>query len=513
MAGAKIAPLLVEIRCEELPPAQVWQLAGEFPRALFAALARAGFVDENADANLSQTLATPRRFAALLPNVAAATAAKTIRRVGPAVAACYDSNGKPAPALLGFMRAVGAKSANDLTQETTKGAPYVVWHGKQAGQNLQSAIGGLLGEVLAGIVAPRLMRWGGNKHKFIRPLRGWLATHGGQTLAPADAVFGVAASPQTRGHPALAPANIAIAKAEDYEKILWQEGKVIVDINKRREKIAQDLQNAVAPEALLSEVAAMCECPTTLEGRIDKEFLSLPAFCAQECLNKHQRAFVGKGGDGSYYFVADNIPGKPQEVARGFNAVVRARLRDVAFYIAEDKKLSAAAALQKLEAITHHRLLGSQRLRAERIVAIAGALCELLRVSPQERAAALAAAKICKSDLPTLMISEYPALEGRMAAEYFGKDDDTRALAACHNDRDWSAPPHLQQAALALVLANRLEQIVGLFGAGEEPSGSKDPHGLRAAAAVVALAQKRAAEGGREVAPLSALLAAAAARV
>lgn len=507
--------LLVEVRCEELPPAQLTTLARDFPRQLLAALAQHGFADADADAAAAHTnggansdasgsegaplqLATPRRFAALLPGIRCHAATAQVIRRGPLLTACYDDARQPTKALRGFMQSVGAASPDQLGEVTEKGRSYVAFNETRGGQALADALADIVQEVLLAVNAPRLMRWGSNEFKFIRPLRGILMQHGGETLA--GTVLGVAASATTQGHPVLADTAIALDDAAEYVQTLETQGAVIVDIARRRQAILSQFDNAEAlPSGLLDEVTALCEQPAVYAGTLDEDFLQLPAFCVEECMVTHQRAFpVYKNGalTAAYRFVADNRPADPAALISGMDNVLRARLRDVQFYFSEDKKTTLAEALEKLEQITYHRKLGSQRARVRRLVHIADQIGERLQISSEGREQLRQAAEICKCDLSTLMIGEYPALEGLVAAVYFCEEREGQPAVAAvaelvrlHNRRDLHAlsVTHAEADSLfALSLALALEKLIGMFAAGEKPSGSKDPHGLRGAAATAA---------------------------
>ena len=490
-------PLLVEIRCEELPPAQVRALALQFPDKLLAALRQAGFADENSArqstaAGEPYLLATPRRFAALLNGIRPCAAETHSRRRGPPLAACYDENNAPTKALIGFMKSVGVTDPAALVEITEKGRGYIACDERGGGEALADTLAGMVESILLSITAPRLMRWGDNDFKFIRPLRGILFLYGNQPLP--GKVFGITADTASRGHPTLAPAPLPITAADTYIQQLADKGAVLVDISRRRKAIAAQFNNGAAqPDSLLDEVTAMCEQPVVYRGTLGEQFLALPDFCVRECMIKHQRAFPVYEKDtltAAYHFVADNRPPAPANMINGMDTVLRARLSDVAFYIREDKQLSLAEALRKLEQVVYHHRLGHQRTRVVRLCAISERLGAQFGLSAVEQQQLEQAALVCKSDLPTLMINEYPELEGLMAAYYFCPDDaDVAALVCRHNRRDWqeAATDFVAPAPFyALLLALNSEKLAGMFAADEKPSGSKDPHGLRTAAAIVA---------------------------
>ena len=486
--------LLVEIRSEDLPPAQVRALATNFPQQLRNALITAGFADENstlaADENGVLSLATPRRFAALINQVCSTSAQFQQCQRGPALAACYDAQGKPTKALNGFMHSAQVRDPSALITIEEKGREYIAVNKNCGGIALADALADIVQTVLLAVNAPRLMHWGDHAFKFIRPLSGVLLMHGSEVLN--GSVLGIATTAHSIGHPTLAPQEFLLPHADAYEQTLAESGCIIVDIRKRKQAIVAQFNGSTPqPQTLLEEVTSMCEQPTVYRGEIDKDFLALPAFCVEECMVKHQRFFpIYEQGvlTPAYRLIADNHPAHPTGMINGFNTVLRARLRDVEFYLQEDKKLSLAAAQDKLEHIVYHRQLGNQRQRLQRLRAIATAISADLPLRAEQQQQVIAAATICKSDLPTLMIGEYPELEGLMAAFYFCDDDSAVAdLVRAHNRRDWQAAAATMpdpNGLYALLLTLQLEKLVGMFSVGEKPSGSKDPHGLRTAAAI-----------------------------
>ena len=512
------APLLVEILTEELPPALVWRLADDFPNDLLTALCAAGFATQESPQAQREKLATPRRLIALLQNIRTASPPQTVFRRGPPLAVCYDKDGAPLPALTKFMHTVGATCDQELSRIKEKERDYVAWQGEQKGRQLVDDLAAIVEKVLLHLNAPRLMRWGSNDYKFIRPVRGVMMMHGDTVIG--GKIMGIAGGDKTLGHRVLAATPVSPLSADQYPQAMRNEGNVIVALDQRKENIRKQLWAAAddknctpnlrpvdghdsgqadtsyADEELLNEVTAMCEMPTVYCGTMEAEFLSLPHFCVIGCIKKHQRYFpVYQQGKLSphYLLVADNAPPHPAAMIDGFNAVLRARLRDVEFYLAEDRKLSAEAALDKLKNIVYHKKLGSQFVRVERLQKIAANIAELMNLDQAQKEMLAHAARLCKADLATQMINEYPEFEGNMAAEYFcPHNEDLKELVRFHNcyesdhqhDCRFSLPA--SPPAAALMLANHLEKLIGMFGIGEKPSGNKDPHGLRTAAAEVA---------------------------
>ena len=524
-----LAKLLVEIRTEELPPFSVQLLAHDFPKLLRAALIRQKFTDDSC--RVSDQLATPRRFAALLDNIRSHSPQKTVLRRGPQMTACHAADGAPTKALVGFMRAVGVTCEKELIRVNEKGRDYVAHQQQQEAESLQSRLAAIVDDVLLKIAAPRLMRWDDNDFKFIRRVCGVFMMHGNNVIQHGS-VMGVAASDHSIGHPVLAgKKKIRFIDVDEYEQTLKQEGFVLVNRGERRRRIEERIitptkdyyrSNVIGDYSPEDKNTDNCEFPIVCEGRIAEQFLSLPDYCLIECLIKHQSAFLvmeNKKIGRRYQFVIDNDP--PQETARativkGFNNVVHARLQDVSFYRQEDKKISQDDAFARLAQITYHHKLGNQQQRVLRLQKIVEDIAEHTGLSIEDKALLKRAATICKCDLSMLMVQEYPELEGRVAADYFCDGEaNLSALVQGHNEgvmpivkepKDNVSPALPHDAAVleskmeqTMKLAMQLERLVGMFGISEKPSGSKDPHGLRRAAQIVTdLLTRRAFIGAGE---------------
>ena len=503
---SKTDSLLVEIRCEELPPAVLWSLADSFPDSLLRELQAEGFADSNShraeemfgNRNVRRgqsgrdykKLATPRRFAALLQNILDESPPREFFRRGPKLSACKDKGGRPTKALVGFMQSVGATCENDLEHAEEKGNQYVAWRGKTPGRFLANCLSALVEKVLLNLPAPRRMRWGDNDFKFIRPIRGLLMQHDKKILR--GNVMGVPASDHTVGHPTLSPDKIKIPSADNYESALRDSGKVLANMNRRLEKIHSELTakdlgvkamlldfpseergGATIPimrnlmfggGSLLKEVTAMCEWPIFHWRQIDKEFMSLPQECIIECMKKHQRffPFADSGSERAgdllcdYCLVADNKPTDAGAMLRGYDSVLRARLRDVQFYYTEDKKTPLIDCVEKLKSIVYHRKLGSQHGRIARVCKIAAAVVSMVGGKAKPAEIKKTAEKFL-APLSTLMCGEYPKLQEYLAEKYCGDDEYFY----------W------------VLYSYRLEELAAMFGVGEIPTGSKDPKGLR----------------------------------
>ena len=533
--------LLVEIRTEELPPMQLWELADSFPDTLLAALQKEGFADSESARvqhdkgelkGLNKKLATPRRLAAQLSNISAELPPQDIVRRGPQIAACKDADGTPTKALMGFMQSVGATCEKALTTVTEKGKEYMAWHGKTAARKLADELAAIVERVLLSLPAPRLMRWGANEFKFIRPVRGVLMLHGKQHIS--GNVMGISATKTTKGHPYMSDGDVEIVDVDSYANVL-KAHKVIVDMYERITIIADKIKKLAAPPEefkyegssltceflvlgnepdleycleryaldnvnsekakdnlspfdcyavvprmndLLREVCAMCEFPSVHRKDLDEKFADLPWQCIMECMQKHQRFLpmvsakykttlpiifrsirrrnlLETRPSPLYFIVSDNAPVAPEDqdnMLRHYDAVLHARLSDMLFYYREDKKDSQKVYVEKLKNIIFHKKLGSQHDRIERVCSIASKLTNSTEQENRESAEAFLAS------LPTQMVGEHPNLQAVMSNEYFNQSKGRMDMFA---------------------MFYGLEKIVGLFGVGENPTGSKDPHGLR----------------------------------
>ena len=504
----KTDTLLVEVRTEELPPPAVRVLAEKFPHELLNRLREGGFTESQTPRN--GMFATPRRFAALIDGVQERAKDRKVARRGPQVKDGLDSAGKPSPALQGFMRAVGVTDVTELARENEKGREYFVWRGNKPGAALADALAQMVTDSMCAIPDLPSMHWDANDYAFVRPVRGLVMMLGGDVIP--GKVMGVESGRITRGHPALAVNAVTIDNAANYESAL-KDNSVIVNYRKRTATLDGILENAmdktgaeflggitemeqILSDKLKEEVVAMCESPQGYTCAVGGEFWDLPDDYVAICLIKHQRCFplymehMEKDSKklllSKFVFIADNAPKDTTKITVGATAVVHARLQDLAFYLQTDKKLTEKEAREKLDSIVYHRKLGSQAERAMRIAVIADSVGKIMKLGAEESAVLKRAAEVCKLDLPTMTVGEYPELAGKMAAYHFcGEEPRVASIVKRHGDNDFEpyAIENWQLSAIALFLADKLEKIVGMFWAGEKPVGRRDPHGLRRAAA------------------------------
>lgn len=480
-------PLLVELLCEELPPKALARLSAAFGEHLQAALAAGGFIPEGAAGHIN--FATPRRLAVRLPQVRARQEDREITRKGPAVQSGLDATGKPTQALLGFARSCGV-GVDALARVQEGKAEYFAYRSSRPGEPLEQHLAALVGEALKKLPIPKLMRWGAGDAQFVRPVHGLIMLHGSRVVP--GTVLGIASGARTRGHRFQGAAEIVLGHADEYEARLRAPGKVIVSLAERRAEIerqlaakAQELDASLAAaDDLLDEVTALVEYPTVYVGRFETEFLEVPQECLVLTMRQNQKYFplLDRAGKllPTFLIVSNMELADPANIVNGNQRVVRPRLADARFFFEQDKKLRLDERLPALERMVYHNKLGSQRERVERLRALAAHIATALEVDAMvvDRAALL-----CKADLATGMVGEFPELQGIMGRYYALHDGDGAevALAIEQHYRPRYAADLLpeQGAATVLALADKLDSLVGIYGIGLVPTGDRDPFALR----------------------------------
>jgi glycyl-tRNA synthetase beta chain len=488
--------LLVELFVEELPPKSLKKLGESFAQTLFAGLKSRGLATERSAVT---PYATPRRLAAhvsaVLPQ--ADDRPVTHKLMPPAVA--LDGAGAPTPALLKKLAALGADaSVLPLLERRADGkAEALFWSTTVRGATLAGGLQAALDETLRTLPIPKVMSYqlddGWTSVDFVRPAHGLIALHGAE-LVPVSAL-GLESGRNTRGHRFEAQVEpVVIQDADHYAQQLEQQGAVIAAFGHRRAEIVRQLQHAATPlglapiddEALLDEVTALVERPNVLLCQFDAEFLAVPPECLILTMKANQKYFPLLDAQGRLthqFLVVSNIrPADASAIVQGNERVVRPRLADAKFFFDQDRKRTLESRLPMLDKVVYHAKLGSQGLRVQRVRAIAHAIGE------QFGGAALAAqadraAQLAKADLVTDMVGEFPELQGVMGGYYARHDGETEAVAQAIEDHykprfSGDALPR-NEVGIAVALADKLETLVGLFAAGEKPTGDKDPFALR----------------------------------
>lgn len=479
--------LLIEIGTEELPPKSLERLSEAFLDGICS-----GLEEKHLGYRMAYPFASPRRLAVLVRGVALKQADQNIERRGPALNAAYDGDGKPTKAAQGFARSCGAQVDALETLETDKGS-WLVFRGVEPGKPTVELIPDIVRDALAALPVAKRMRWGANSFEFVRPVH-WAVLLLGSEVIEAD-ILGVATGRETRGHRFHHPEPITLAAAGDYAKALEQQGQVIPVISTRKARIrtlveeAAELQGALAviDEDLLSEVCSLVEYPTAVVGNFDREFLKVPAEALIAAMKGHQKYFHMVDSEGQllpHFITLSNIQSsRPETVQAGNERVIRPRLSDAMFFWQQDCAMALAARAEKLDKVIFEKRLGSLGAKSQRIAALSAHIAEAMG---GDTAASQRAGALCKCDLLTEMVGEFPELQGIMG-EYYARNDGEpdavgQAIREHYMPRFWGDELPQSGAGQAVALADRLDTLVGIFGIGQAPTGDKDPYGLRRAA-------------------------------
>jgi len=483
------ATLLVELLTEELPPRSLSKLCNAFGSALCDDLRNDGFLTESSSIRL---FATPRRLAISISNVRDVAPDSDVVVKGPAVKSGLDASGKPTQALLGFAKKRGV-SVDQLVR-MSDGKQEVFAHRDLAkGGHLSTNLEIKVEEALKRLPIPKMMRWGSGDAQFVRPVHGLVMLHGSRVVP--GKVLGLESGNRTRGHRFMAAAEIVLGGAEEYEKKLLDEGKVLADFGKRKTEIDRQLQaeakkqNASLGEyqVLLDEVAALVEHPSVYVGEFEKAFLEVPQECLILTMRQNQKYFPLFDARGKllpkFLIVSNMKVADPRHIITGNQRVVRPRLEDARFFFNQDRKQRLEERIPQLAKVVYHNKLGSQLDRVQRIKLLAGKIARLLGADALQ---AERAAELAKADLLTGMVGEFPELQGVMGRYYALHDKEPAAVAdaieAHYRPRFAGDKVPEGPIACAVALADKLDTLAGLFSIGEQPTGDKDPFGLRRAA-------------------------------
>jgi glycyl-tRNA synthetase beta chain len=488
-AAARAETLLVEILTEELPPKSLEALARAFRDSLTHALESAGLRSSESG---SRYFATPRRLAVAVSLVRAAASASRDRVLGPSAKA-------PAEAVAGFARKHGATVEQLARVETPKGPVYALER-TLPGAVLAEVLAAKVEAALKALPVTKLMRWGAGEAQFVRPVHGLVMLHGAKLIA--GTVLGVDSGRHTRGHRFMGKGRIALKDADGYEAQLRDAGMVLADFAVRRSEIERQLQQKAKQHkaslgdtgALLDEVTALVEHPSVYAGQFEPDYLAVPQECLILTMRQNQKYFPLFDAGGRLlprFLIVSNMQlADPRHVVHGNERVVRPRLEDARFFYDQDRKQRLEERVPQLDKVVFHHKLGSQGERVGRTKILAGMVARPLGAAdePAERAAALAerAAELSKADLLTGMVGEFPELQGIMGRYYALHDGEppevADAIEAHYRPRFAGDRLPESMVSCAVALADKLYLLAGFFGIGQQPTGEKDPYGLRRAA-------------------------------
>lgn len=478
--------LLIELGCEELPPKALDGIRTAFFEAVRDGLEKDGFAFV---AQGSRSYSSPRRIALLFRQVAGTQPDQDLERRGPAVQAAFDDSGRPTRAAEGFARSVG-KSVAELDRVRTDKGEWLFAKIHQAGKPLDEVLYPLLEQAVRQLPIPRPMRWADHDFSFVRPVHWLLVLHGDRVLE--GSLFGLAAGNTTRGHRIHAPGPHVVAHAADYE-ICLEQACVVADPEKRKQLIFQGLKEhdehtRIEPQ-LLAEVNNLVEWPVVIECTFEKSFLEVPHAALIASMEAHQKFFPianpARAGEVTHRFlVVCNLRSTDVEAVReGYERVIRPRLADARFFLEQDLKHGLEAYLPLLDRVVFQEKIGTIGDKSRRIVEISKKIADDLGMDP---APCARAARLAKGDLLSQMVGEFPELQGVMGHHYALAGDESEAVAAAIEEHylpryagDLIPPSACGQI---VSIADRLDTLVGIFAAGQRPSGNKDPFALRRSA-------------------------------
>lgn len=492
--------LLVELFVEELPPKALKKLGDAFAGVLFDQLKAQGLL-ASSESRVT-AYASPRRLAAHITEVLPQAEDKAVSQKLMPVSVGLDAEGKPTPALLKKLAALGAdeSAVAGLKRQGEGKAEALYYASTVKGAQLADGVQKALDEAIAKLPIPKVMRYqlqdGWTSVHFVRPAHGLVVMHGTQVLIGVKAL-GLTAGNTTHGHRFEAKAEpVVIQSADSYAEQLREEGAVIASFAERRADIVRQLQAAaerigggvrpIEDEALLDEVTALVERPNVLVCEFEKEFLAVPQECLILTMKANQKYFPLLDANGKLthqFLIVSNIsPADASAVIGGNERVVRPRLADAKFFFDQDRKKTLESRVEGLGKVVYHNKLGTQGERVERVRAIAKAIAQQLGDAQLVQQADLAA-KLAKTDLVTDMVGEFPELQGIMGRYYALNDGLDVAVADAIEDhyKPRFAGDELPRgdAGVVVALADKLETLVGMFGIGNLPTGDRDPFALR----------------------------------
>ena len=479
--------LLLEFLSEEIPARMQARAAEDLKTIVTNRLVDAGLVYEGARA-----FATPRRLALTVQGIPARQPDIREERKGPKV-------GAPEQAIAGFLRAAGLKSIAEAKVQADKKGDFYVATIEKKGRAAIEVIGEIVPEVVRGFPWPKSMRWGSGALSWVRPLHSIVATFGPETEEPAIVPFrldGLAAGDETRGHRFMAPAAFKVRRFDDYATKL-EKAKVVLDPARRADIILADARNLafaqgyelIEDEGLLAEVAGLVEWPVVLMGSFDQAFLSIPGEVIRATIRNNQKCFVLRDAQtaklvNKFILVAnEEAADGGKAIVAGNERVIRARLSDAKFFYETDLKTKLEDRLPKFEHIVFHEKLGTQAERIERVRRLAAELAPLVKADVKK---AERAAQMCKADLLTEVVGEFPELQGLMGRYYAEAQGENEAVAHAIEDHYKPKGPDdlvpAEPVSIAVALADKVDTLVGFWAIDEKPTGSKDPYALRRAA-------------------------------
>ncbi len=477
-----MAELLLELFSEEIPARMQRRAAQDLARLVTGEMEKAGLAFDEA-----RSYTTPRRLVLVVEGLPTTQPDVREERKGPKV-------GSPDRAIEGFLKSVGLDSLDQCETREIKGNEFHFAVVEQKGRGTPEVLTEILPGLLAALPWAKSMRWGEGDVRWVRPLQSILCLFDDQPVA---FTFGhVSSGNKTQGHRFMAPGPISVSGFADYQTKL-EAARVVLDPAERQARIEEQAKALTAEKgleiwpdsALMEEVVGLVEWPVVLMGSIDSEYMDLPPEVLATSMRKHQKYFSmldRQGNLAPYFLVVANTQADDDGAAivAGNERVLRARLADARFFWDTDCKTSLASRVPSLDGITFHAKLGSLGQKVERLQALAADLAAQIPEGDVEKATR--AAFLCKADLVTGMVGEFPDLQGVMGRYYAFHDGEMAMVGEAIGNHYAPAGPKDdcpdKPTAIAVALADKIDTLVGFFAIGAPPTGSKDPFALRRAA-------------------------------
>ncbi|MBP3885747.1 MAG: glycine--tRNA ligase subunit beta [Olsenella sp.] len=483
---------LLEIGTEEMPSAPLMHAVRQLGQLMESGLDEAGLTHGKVSA-----MSTPRRLAVIVSDVACATEEVHEVKRGPAAQIAFDEDGAPTKAAAGFARKFGLDAADLVRKVDADGREYVFAEKNVASRPAEPILSELSERTIGSLEWPnyRSQRWGSEHATFVRPVRWICALLGEEVINVSYA--DVVSSNVTRGHRLLGPGEHVVSSPSEYVDVLREAGVLLED--ERREKILEGVRqiederggaHVDTPKRILDEVVNLCEYPTVLVGTFDEEFLDVPNEIICESMLSNQRYFPIYDAKGDltreFVVVSNSDPRNNERVIDGNERVVRARLDDAKFFYDEDLKHPLESYVEKLKSVVFQEKLGTVFQKAERMVAIAGAVADQAGEDPSLADLARRAAHLAKADLVTQAVVEFTSQQGVMGGYYAAASGEDPVVAAAIRDhyRPRFAGDELPEGVVGkcVAIADKLDTVCGIFAINEPPTGSSDPFAVRRSA-------------------------------
>lgn len=475
--------LLLEILSEEIPARMQAKAEADLVKALMDGLTAAGLIPEGI-----KGFSGPRRLVAVVEGLPVKSADVVEDVIGP-------KEGAPDAAIQGFLKKAGLSDISQahVHEVPKKGRVYVA-HVRKAGRQTADVIAALVPQIIRGFHWPKSMRWGNGDLRWVRPISRILCTFDGEVV-PFE-IEGIKSGNETEGHRVMGRGPFKVRRFDDYEDVLKNKGKVILDREERKETILTDAKQLCAAQnlelvddiGLLEEVAGLAEYPVVIMGDMDRSFLDLPPEVIKLSMRTHQKYFAVRdpakkdGGLAPKFIVVANLDAADggKKIAEGNSRVLSARLNDARFFWDNDRKVSLESRFEKLGNIVFHEKLGTVKDKVLKVIELAGEL------APSRKEEVERAARLAKCDLVSDMVGEFPELEGVMGRYYAklqGEHEDVADAVRDHY-RPKGPSDDLPSNSIGIVisLADKINTIAAFWAIDEKPTGSKDPYALRRSA-------------------------------